>query len=363
MSTVIVGASAAGLSTAACLEAEGVPFTLLEASGSVGTAWRNHYERLHLHTEKALSALPFLPFPREAPRYPSRAQVVEYLERYAARLKTKPTLGARVTAVKSENGKRIVEAGQKYEARSVVIATGYTRVPQRPSWPGSFAGRVLHSSEYKSGRAFAGQRVLVVGIGNSGGEIALDLCEQGARASIAVRSAVNAVPRDFLGLSILAWGILLAKLPLPLADAIARTVSRISFGRLDALGLRTLPYGPMRQIREHGRIPLIDVGTLARVRKREIEVLPDVASLSERAVRFADGSERDFDAIVLATGYRPALADFVSAPEALDESGCPRALEPLPGLFFCGFRVSPRGMLREIASEARSIARRIANRP
>jgi len=201
--------------------------------------------------------------------------------------------------------------------------------------------------------------VLVVGLGNSGGEIAIDLCEHGARPAISVRSAVNVVPRDFLGIPILAWGIALSVLPGRLADAIAALVSRLSFGRLERLGLRQLSYGPMTQIRREGRIPLLDVGTIERVRSGAIEVLPGVESFSNGAARFAGGLERSFDAVVLATGYRPALEAFLDpAAEALDSRGLPRksGADTAPGLFFCGFHVAPTGMLREIAREARSIA-------
>src|SRR5881394_1164604 len=99
MSTVIVGASAAGLATAVCLKKLGQPFEILEANPHVGHAWRNHYERLHLHTPKALSALPYFGFAREVPKYPSREQVVEYLERYARENGIAPRFGERVVSI------------------------------------------------------------------------------------------------------------------------------------------------------------------------------------------------------------------------------------------------------------------------
>jgi cation diffusion facilitator CzcD-associated flavoprotein CzcO len=307
--TVVVGASAAGLATAACLKNRGRPFELLEAGTQVASAWRNHYQRLHLHTAKGLSQLPFVGFPREAPKYPSREQVIAYLEEYARTLGLTPRFGERVSAIRREGKGWIVRtSSQEWRARNVVVATGYTRVPNRPTWPGlpEFAGQVLHSSEYRSGAPFAGKRVLVVGFGNSGGEIALDLCEHGAKTAISLRSAVNMVTRDFLGLPILAWGLLLVLLPDRMGDAIARLVSRIVFGSLDALGFRELPYGAMTQIRRHGRIPLIDVGTVARIRSQEIKLLP--------------------------------------------------------GLYFCGFKVVPTGMLREMGREAQRIAESIAGK-
>jgi len=365
---VIVGASAAGLATAACLTRAGVPFELLEERDVVGAAWRGHYDRLHLHTSKGLSALPFHGFPGGVGRYPARVEVVAYLEDYARRLGLAPRFGERVESVRRDGDGWLTRShGAEYRSRHVVVATGYTRAPHRPSWPGleSFGGSVLHSSEYRNGAEWAGKRVLVVGFGNSGGEIAIDLAEHGARPSVSVRSPINIIPRDFLGLPILAWGIALSVLPLRIADAIARLVCLLSFGRIEALGLSQLPYGPMTQIRRHARIPLLDIGTVARIRRREIEVVPGIASFNASGARFADGVERPYDAVVLATGYRPALAAFLDpAAGALDDTGRPRAsgVETLPGLYFCGFYVAPTGMLREIAREARRIARAIAKR-
>jgi hypothetical protein len=242
-----------------------------------------------------------------------------------------------------------------------VVATGNTRVPHQPSFPGleSFGGPVMHSSAYRNGRAYAGRRVLVIGIGNSGAEIALDLVEHGARPGIAVRSPVNIVPRDFLGIPILAWGIALDRLPVRVADGIAWLVSRLVLGRLERLGLRRLPYGPNAQIRRYGRVPLLDVGTVARIRRNEIEILPHVESFSPGRARFSDGAERPFDAVVLATGYRPALDAFLEEGASDVPPGSGR--EVLPGLYLCGFHVAATGMLREIGREARRIARFIRN--
>jgi thioredoxin reductase len=364
--TVVVGASAAGLAAAACLARAGVPFELLEQGDVIGGAWRAHYDRLHLHTSKGLSELPYLGFPRAVGRYPGRAEVVDYLEAYARHHRLAPRFGERVVSVRRDGAGWLTRSdGGAYRSRNVVIATGYARTPVRPTWPGleRFAGPVLHSSEYRNGDAWSGRSVLVVGFGNSGGEIAIDLAERGARPSLSVRSPVNVVPRDFMGLPILAWGIALSLLPLRVADAIGRLVSRLAFGRLERLGLTRLPYGPMSQIRHHHRIPLLDIGTVALIRRNAIAVLPGVESFAPTGARFTGGAERDFDAVVLATGYRPALADFLeAAADVVDADGVPRAsgAETLPGLYFCGFYVAPTGMLREIAREARRIARAIA---
>lgn len=362
--TVIVGASAAGLGVAACLARAGSPFVLLEQAPHVAAPWHDRYDRLHLHTSKGLSGLPYFGFPRGTPRYPSRDEVVAYLQAYAVHFALAPRFGQRVVSVRREGDRWTTRTGDaSYRSARVVLATGHACEPRLPSWPGleRFGGPVIHSSAYRNGEAFRGQSVLVVGIGNSGAEIAIDLAEHGARPGIAVRGGINVVPRDFLGLPILAWGIALDLLPARVGDAIARVVSRLALGRWQDLGLAPLPYGPITQIRRHGRVPLLDVGTVSRIRRGEIAVHPGVESFAPGRVAFEDGAEHPFDAVVLATGYRPALGallDPALTAAALDDEGAPArgSTEILSGLFCCGFHVSPTGMLREIAREARRIA-------
>ena len=133
--TVVVGASAAGLATAASLKRAGVPFELLEQSDRVGSAWHGHYERLHLHTSRGFSGLPYRPMPSSYPRYPSRAQVIEYLERYAAELELVPRFGEHVETLRRVDGFWTASSKQReYRSRNVVVATGYTRKPKIPSF-------------------------------------------------------------------------------------------------------------------------------------------------------------------------------------------------------------------------------------
>ncbi len=365
---MVIGAGPAGLAVGACLRRSGVEAVLLERAGSIAPAWRRHYDRLHLHTDRTHSSLPFLEMPSDYPRYPSREQVVAYLEAYARDLSPAPLLGQDVRSVRPEGGAFEVSTGdRRWRARAVVLATGYAAAPVRPSWPGmdAYGGTLLHSRDYRNGAPFRGRDVLVVGFGNSGGEIAVDLAEHGARPAIAVRSPVNVLPRDLLGLPVLTWAIALARLPTAVADAIAAPLVRASVGDVTRLGLRKAAEGPLASVRTRARIPLIDVGTLALVRAGRIAVRPGVARFREDGVAFDDGRAERFDAVVLATGYRPDVARLLPSPDgALDGEGRPRRSggEIMPGLFACGFHVAPTGMLREIAREARGIAAAIAVR-
>jgi cation diffusion facilitator CzcD-associated flavoprotein CzcO len=163
---------------------------VLERDASVGSTWRRHYRRLHLHTSKRYSSLPLSPWPQAAPRYPSRAQVVEYLENYAAEHAIAPRFGVAVRRLRREGERFVIESSAgPLSPRFVVVATGYNGTPKQPMLPGLevFAGHVVHARDYLDPAPYAGKRTLVVGCGNSGAEIALDLAEQGVDVAMVVR--------------------------------------------------------------------------------------------------------------------------------------------------------------------------------
>jgi indole-3-pyruvate monooxygenase len=133
----------------------------------------------------------------------------------------------------------------------------------------------------------------------------------------------------------------------------------LTVGDIEKLGFSKLPYGPIEQIRSHKRIPLLDIGTIPLIRNGMIKLVPAVTRFTADGVEFSDGRTGEFDAVVLATGYRPAVADFLrDTTDALDDDGAPRVSgqAAVEGLYFCGFHVSPTGMLREIGIEAERIA-------
>jgi len=365
--TIIVGAGPAGLAVGATLRRANVPFVLLERAQRVGASWHNHYERLHLHTPKRYSALPYRPFPRDYPTYPSRQQVWEYLEDYAREFDLRPEFGCEVErCVRRPDGVwEVTTSTGVFRGRHLVIASGWQREPNVPRWPGidSFPGPLLHSRDYVNGEQFRGKRVLVVGFGNSGAEIALDLAERGARTTIAVRGKVNVIPRDLLGVPIIVFALLWRAAPTRLADAINAPTLRLALGNLKTLGLDQREDGPFTQIAESREIPVIDVGTLARIRAGEITVRKGVQSFDGAEVRFADGARQTFDAVVLATGFSAGLGRLLpDHASALDDQGSPRARgsAAAPGLYFCGYDPGRAGLLRQIGIEARQIGRNVA---
>jgi indole-3-pyruvate monooxygenase len=365
--TLIVGAGPAGLAVAAALRRKNVPFDIVERNDSVGSSWRHHYDRLHLHTPKRHSALPFVPFPNAIPRYPSRDQVVEYLESYAHAFDLEPEFGTEVRhcARTADDRWEIRTNRGVRRARHLVIASGFSRVPHRPSWPGldDFAGMVLHSSEYKNAERFRSQRVLVVGFGNSGAEIALDLAEHGAACAIAIRGGVNVVPREVLHIPITYLALASRSFSPRVADRLNALTIRLAIGSLARLGIRKRNDGPLEEIVNAQRIPVVDIGTIAAIRSGRIRICPAIESFSRDTVRFTDKRTEPFDAIVLATGYGTGLrAMFDGDASALDPSGHPRAgaRKSARGLHFCGFNIVPAGLIREIALEAVRIGDRIA---
>ena len=368
--TLIIGASASGLATAAALTAAGRPFEVLEATDVVGTAWRHHYDRLHLHTPKSASSLPGLAMPSDWPRYPSRDQVVDYLEAYRAHHGIEPHYGQEVTRLERVDGCwTATTATRTWSAPNVVVATGATRRPVRPTWPGmeAYAGEILHSSEYVNGEPWRGRSVLVVGFGNSACEQAIDLVEHGVTTHMSVRGEVNVVPRDVFGLvPTLQLGVVMRHLPTKFADMLAAPLVRVTVGDVTKVGLRKLPYGPNTQIAKDRHIPLLDIGTMDHIKAGRITVHGGVTRFTGSGVVFDDGTNLDVDAVVLGTGYRPALEDFLPEWRAVcDDDGRPfvsGGATSLPGLFFCGQFVSPSGMLREAGIESRRIATALTSR-
>ena len=364
--TLIVGASISGLASAASLQKQGIEYIVIEKQAQVAMPWRNHYHRLHLHTNKRVSNLPYKKFDSAIPRYPSRQQVVDYLEDYQKEFNINPIFNTGAKSIKKEDEYWVTETtGGILKSKYVIIATGPFGKPKPVHFKGmeTFRGKILHSYEYKTGKDFKGQNVLVVGFGNSACEIAIDLYEQGAKPSMAVRSPVNIIPRDILGVPILELSQLMSNLPPRMADTINAPLMKLLFGDITKLGLKKMPYGPFEEIQKDGNIPVLDIGTIKHIRKGHIKVYGDIDHIEGRSIHFSDGKKEDFDAIVAGIGYYRDYADII----AVDKSRFEDLKLPVDkqkffgtdGLYFCGFRVAPTGQIREITSDAQKIARDI----
>jgi cation diffusion facilitator CzcD-associated flavoprotein CzcO len=365
----VIGAGPGGLATAAALQARGVHAVLLEKSPAVGASWRAHYDRLHLHTTRRWSGLPGLPIPRSAGRWVARDDLVRYLEDYADFHRLELAAGVEVDRIERADDHWVLLAngGRKLTAPAVVVATGFNHTAHLPDWPGrdGFTGDLLHASRYREPGPYAGKDVLVVGVGNTGAEIAVDLVEGGAaRVRLAVRTPPHIVRRSTLGWPAQANGILARRLPVRLVDALAARMIRLGTPDLTAYGLPRPETGLATRARE-GAIPVQDVGLLRAVRKGRVEPVAALESFDGDAVRLADGSALTPDVVIAATGYRRGLEDLVGHLGVLDDRGRPlahgrRTRPEAPGLYFTGYTNPLSGMLRELARDADRIARAVA---
>jgi putative flavoprotein involved in K+ transport len=361
-SVCVVGAGPAGLAAAATLTQAGLQVVVLERA-EVGASWTSRYDCLHLHTVRCLSGLPGHPIPRSSGKWPSRDRVVDYLRAYAARSALDVRAGVDVTRIEREHGRWVVRAaGADVEADRVVVATGYSNVPFVPDWPGTLGGDILHSSAYRNPDPFRGRRVLVVGSGNSGAEIAADLASgEAAEVLLSVRTPPAIVRRDTAGVPTQLLGIASSHLPIAVVDRIASTLRRVAFPDLAPLGLPA-PERPYSEFLRRRVIPVIDVGIVRAVRDGRVRVVADVERLDGDTVRLVDGTGVGVDAVLAATGFRTGLEPLVGHLGVLDERGVPLvhgADEPAgaPGLHFLGYDVTLGGMLRVISGQARRLAR------
>lgn len=363
---IVIGAGPAGLAVSACLRKQGVAHTLLDREQTIAASWRRHYDRLHLHTVKQHSTLPYSHWPVGTPQYPSHQQVVDYLDAYAAQHDIQPRFGVEVHQIEKRGERFVLQTNAgPLTPTHVVVASGYNNIPLVPDFSGldQFEGKVMHAREYRNPAPFVGQRILVVGCGNSGAEIALDLAEHDCDVSLVVRGPVHVVPRDLLGRPTQTTNIMLAGLPIAVRDAIAGAMLRLVVGDLSRWGIVRPTLGPNAMIEQYGRIPMLDIGTIGMIKRGKIKVVPAVARVLPHAVAFANGEQAKFDAIILATGYRTGLSALVRDYAAIsDEAGKPKQFgeeTTIAGLYLVGFRNSPTGALREIGIEAMRVARAI----
>lgn len=366
---VVIGAGPAGLAVSACLHHKGVAHVVLERESSIAARWRKHYDRLHLHTVKQHSTLPYSRWPIGTPQYPSRQQVVDYLDAYATQHEIHPRFGVEVRTIEKRGERFVMQTNVgDLTPTHVVVASGYNNIPFIPDLTGldHFEGTVVHASDYRNASAFVGQRILVVGCGNSGAEIALDLAEHNCAVSLVVRGPVHVVPRDMLGRPTQSTNIALSHLPLALRDAIAGVVLRQVVGDLSRWGIVRPKLGPNATIERYGRIPMLDIGTIDMIKRGNIKVVPAITQVLPNAVAFANGQRAEFDAIVLATGYRTGLQSLVQGYAAIsDDEGKPKQFgqeTAIVGLYLMGFRNSATGALREIGIEAKRVANAIGEK-
>jgi putative flavoprotein involved in K+ transport len=365
---IVCGAGTAGLAAAATLRGAGIDVTVLERSDQVASSWRSRYDGLRLNTAGWMSTQPgFRASRRRYGEFPSRDKWIEYLENYAEHHKLDIRFGTEVQHVASANGGWRVRTDRgELDACVVVIATGYDSEPNLPAWPGrdDFTGELIHSSAYRNPEPYVGRDVLVVGPGTTGSEIAALLSRGGAgRVRVACRTAPNVIARKALGVSVNVHGIVLNRVPIPVADEITWRLQRILFGNLEPYGIPRSPYGIATATFKRQQTPVYDDNGFVRLLKSgEIKIVPAVAGFDGSDVLLADGTRIQPGAVIAATGYRRGLEPLVGHLGVLDENGIPLVSggtqhPSAPGLFFNGYRANLSGQLRLMRPDARAIAR------
>jgi putative flavoprotein involved in K+ transport len=361
---VVVGAGSAGLATAALLQQEGLRPLVVEAGPEPGAAWRDRYDRLHLHTPRLLSGLPGLRIPRRYGRWVARDDLIEYFHDYTAVHDIDVRVNCKVERI--EPSWTLHTSDGEIHADHVVVATGYNGTSFVPAWPGrdSFTGELVHSSQYRSPAPYRGKDVLVVGAGNSGAEIAHDVVDGGAaRSRLSVRTPPQIVRRATLGVPAQLLGMAIRKLPPHWVDPFTMWQRKVAIPDLTAQGLPRPPHGVRTAFLSTGTTPILDVGIVDAVRRGRVEVVAAVEGFDDDDVLLADGAHIAPDVVIAATGFRAGLDGLAGHLDVLGPRGLPKQTdgEPaLPGLWFVGFTPTLGGQLREGSIAARKVAAALA---
>ncbi|KAL9435763.1 hypothetical protein AB3S75_021933 [Citrus x aurantiifolia] len=375
---IIVGAGTSGLATAACLSLQSIPYVILERENCYASIWKKYsYDRLRLHLAKQFCQLPHLPFPSSYPMFVSRAQFIEYLDHYVSHFNIGPSIryqrsvesasydeATNMWNVKASNllsPGRVIE--EYYSGRFLVVASGETSNPFTPDIRGlsSFCssatgtGEVIHSTQYKNGKPYGGKNVLVVGSGNSGMEIALDLANHAAKTSLVIRSPVHVLSREMMYLGT----VLFKYVPFGWIDTLMVMLSRLVFGDLSKYGIPKPREGPFFVKAAYGKYPVIDAGTCEKIKSGQIQVLPGIESIRGSEVVFENGHSHHFDSIVFCTGFKRSTNVWLKGDDSmLNDDGIAKQSYPnhwkgKNGLYCVG--LSGRG-LYGAAVDAQNIA-------
>ncbi len=306
----IVGAGSSGLAAVRALKAAGIPCDCLEREDEVGGNWyygRPHssvYASTHTISSKRLTEYVDFPMPKEYPAYPHHRQVWEYLKSYARHfgLYEQIELNCPIAKITHDGAGWIVRLadGAERRYRGLIIANGHNWDPRLPEYPGKFDGQVLHSSQYKTPDVLAGRRVLVVGAGNSGCDIAAESAQHAAQTWHSTRRGYHYLPKFWRGLPIdlLNERLLQWRIPQGVRRLLGSYIERLSFGDPQYRGL---PKPDHKLFESH---PIINSQLFYYLAHGRISPKPDVAELCGDGVRFADGTRETIDTIVYATGFQ-----------------------------------------------------------
>ena len=371
----IIGAGSSGVAVAKALRDRGLAFDCLEKGSDIGGMWRYQndnglscaYRSLHIDTSRNNLGYPDFPIADDKPDFLSHRQLLDYLEAYADRFGVRSSIKFKteVTAVEkieSDEWRVTTNDGVAKSYRAVIVANGHLWNPRWPSFPGAFDGVAIHSSEYRTADPFDHKNVLVVGIGNSAVDIAVDLCKRAKSVTLSTRTGAHVMPKYLMGIPIDRWSAFFArklKFPTLLTRMLMSRLIYLAVGDQRRFGIPK-PKHPMW--REHATL---SQELLPYIGHGWISVKPNVERLAGDAVEFADGSRATIDAIIYATGYRTTFPFLSPSVFAIEDGGTVdlyRRIAPpsQPGLFFAGL-VQPIGpTIPLVEIQARWIAAALA---
>jgi cation diffusion facilitator CzcD-associated flavoprotein CzcO len=360
----LIGAGAAGLGALKVLRDEGFSVDCFERGDRVGGHWHRDYECLHLITPRDSSGFEGFPMPAEFPLFPSRDQMLEYILGFAARndlgshirFDTEVTSARPLGADGLEGWEVTTSDGRRRTYDGVIVANGHLWDPFVPEYPGRFEGHVVHSGRYRDPGDLHGERVLVVGAGNSGCDLAVDAAQAGRRTVVSIRNGLVFQPKTLFGRPRSELP-LLTRLPIPLQERATRALIDVALGRPERYGL---PAPATRNL--HRNRPVVNGQLLHFIHHGRVRVAPGIERFDGHDVHFTDGSVRSFDTIVYATGFKVTLP-FLEAARLRWAGGVPLRVAGmtlpvgLERLSFVGL-AAPRGpQLPVYSAQARLLAR------
>lgn len=373
MDALVVGAGPAGLATGYALGKAGVSYRILERGDRVAGSWHGYWDTLRLNSPRFLSSLPGMAIDRGTGPWPARTDMIAYFERYAARHALPIEFGRHVLSIERDDGLwRVETADGPRLARAVVVATGLNARPYTPPWPGrsDFTGELTHAMAYRNPRPFEGRRVLVVGPGSTGKDIAVDLVSaRAAQVWLSIRTPPLMYPPTVLGIPIDLATQVAKRMPgwtHPLVNAYSLFLNRFSMGDLSRYGIGRPPEGLMKAMETRGHGATIERGFVAAVKAGQIDVVPALERFDGADVILSDGARLTPDVVIAATGQRTSLGEIVGHLDVLGDDGRPLVDAPgcapgAPNLYFIGYRLPP-GQLPDLRVDARGLARAIRTR-
>lgn len=368
----VVGAGAGGLCAAKNLLEQGVEVTIFELGSHIGGLWvydndsglSPAYRSLHINSEAKVSAYADFPFPPGSSLYPDHTEMARYFRDYAEHfdLTRRIRFRSRVTSIEpAGTGLKVrTEDGTEEVFDGVVVAAGHQSTPRHPDGLEEFTGTYIHAHSYRVPEPFAGMRVLVIGPGNSGVDIAADVCILARHTALCARSPVLIMPRLMFGKPNSRTLVVLEKpwLPWPVKIWIRTALTRVFHGTMEQWGFRT------PRTRTH---PISHPTLISHMAWGRIVAKPGIRSAHGRTVRFVDGTSEDFDAVIACTGYEtefPFLPPSLLPNEGTRLNLYNRVVHPsVPGLFFVGyFDVSGGSNIRMMEDQSEYVAAIVAGR-